>query len=93
MMTVRARAPGKLFLTGEWAVLRGAPALVAAIDRHVEVAIEAGADGVVVESPRATATGWITADGPLPGVTRGCWRRCAAEASRHSCASSSTAPS
>lgn len=24
-MTVRARAPGKLFLTGEWAVLRVRP--------------------------------------------------------------------
>ena len=46
-----ARAPGKLFLTGEWAVLGGAPALVAAVDRHAHVRIEpeAGAP-LIVES-------------------------------------------
>jgi len=31
------RAPGKLFLLGEYAVLDGCPAVVAAVDRHVEV--------------------------------------------------------
>lgn len=35
--TFVSRAPGKLFLLGEYAVLDGAPAVVAAIDRHVEV--------------------------------------------------------
>jgi phosphomevalonate kinase len=35
--TFVARAPGKLFLAGEYAVLDGAPAVVAAVDRHVEV--------------------------------------------------------
>ncbi len=49
-MTTTARAPGKLFLTGEWAVLRGAPALVAAVDRHASVRVEGGGDGVVIES-------------------------------------------
>lgn len=36
---VRARAPGKLFLLGEYAVLDGAPAVVAAVDRGVEVTL------------------------------------------------------
>jgi len=36
---VVARAPGKVFLTGEYAVLAGAPALVAAVDRVAEVRI------------------------------------------------------
>ena len=31
-----ARAPGKLFLSGEYAVLRGAPAVACAVGRHVE---------------------------------------------------------
>lgn len=35
--TFIARAPGKLFLAGEYAVLDGAPAIVAAVDRYVEV--------------------------------------------------------
>jgi len=47
---VSARAPGKLFLTGEWAVLHGAPALVAAVDRHAVVTITSGSDGIEVES-------------------------------------------
>ena len=34
-----ARAPGKLFLLGEYAVLDGAPAIVAAVDRSIEVRI------------------------------------------------------
>lgn len=36
----RASAPGKLLLIGEYAVLDGAPALVMAVDRHVNVRIE-----------------------------------------------------
>ena len=31
---MRARAPGKLVLSGAYAVLEGAPALVAAVDRY-----------------------------------------------------------
>jgi len=71
---VRACAPGKLFLTGEWAVLRGAPALVAAVDRHVSVTLEPGTDGVVVESPaegRADRLDLGSADTPLPGGDAG----------------------
>lgn len=33
---IQARAPGKLFLSGEYAVLQGAPALACAVGRHVE---------------------------------------------------------
>ena len=49
---IAATAPGKLFLTGEWAVLRGAPALVVAVDRlvRVEVDAEAGDGALVIES-------------------------------------------
>jgi phosphomevalonate kinase len=36
---VEASAPGKLFLLGEYAVLDGAPALLAAVDRRVTVTI------------------------------------------------------
>jgi len=35
--TFVARAPGKLFLLGEYAVLDGATAVVTAVDRHIEV--------------------------------------------------------
>jgi phosphomevalonate kinase len=41
MRMIAATAPGKLFLTGEWAVLRGAPALVVAVDRVVRVELDA----------------------------------------------------
>jgi phosphomevalonate kinase len=49
---VEASAPGKLFLTGEYAVLDGAPALVAAIDRRVVVraAFGPGAGDLVVDA-------------------------------------------
>lgn len=39
---VRASAPGKLVLSGEYAVLDGAPAIVMAVDRRARVVIEAG---------------------------------------------------
>src|SRR5262249_31476637 len=75
--TARASAPGKLFLTGEWAVLRGAPALVAAVDRRVSVTIEPGTDGVVVESlaeGRADRLNLGSAAAPLPGGDAGAVR-------------------
>lgn len=49
-MSVTATAPGKLFLTGEWAVLRGAPALVAAVDREASVTIAPASAGITVVS-------------------------------------------
>lgn len=39
-MTLQASAPGKLVLLGEYAVLDGAPALVAAVSRRAHVCIE-----------------------------------------------------
>ena len=52
MSRVTASAPGKLFLAGEYAVLAGAPALVAAVDRraHVRAVLEPGAGPLDVES-------------------------------------------
>lgn len=41
-----ARAPGKLVALGEYAVLDGAPAVVLAVDRYAEVAIDSAEDGV-----------------------------------------------
>ena len=37
-----ARAPGKLFLSGEYVVLMGAPAVLAAVDRYAEVRVGFG---------------------------------------------------
>ncbi len=45
--TVLARAPGKLFVVGEYAVLDGCPAVVAAVDRFVSVQVRRGAIGTV----------------------------------------------
>lgn len=45
MATIRASAPGKLFLLGEYAVLEGAPALLTAVDRRVEVSIDLSPTG------------------------------------------------
>ncbi len=72
-MSVTARAPGKLFITGEWAVLRGAPALVAAVDRHASVTVEPGGDGIVVESVAEGRSDHLdgAGDGPLPGGDAG----------------------
>jgi phosphomevalonate kinase len=43
-MAITARAPGKLVILGEYAVLSGAPALVMAVDRHAKARIEPSAD-------------------------------------------------
>jgi phosphomevalonate kinase len=43
-MAITARAPGKLVILGEYAVLSGAPALVMAVDRYVKARIEPSAD-------------------------------------------------
>jgi phosphomevalonate kinase len=69
---VSADAPGKLFLTGEYAVLSGAPALVAAVDRRVEVRVrmEPGPETVVVESI-AEGNRHTASRGPLPAGDAG----------------------
>jgi len=55
--TTVARAPGKLFLLGEYAVLDGGAAVVAAVDRHVEVRLRRST---------ATACARISAPGHCP---------------------------
>ena len=37
--TKRVRVPGKLILAGEYAVLAGAPAVVCAVDRHLDTVL------------------------------------------------------
>ena len=55
-MKSRVRAPGKLFLSGEYAVLDGAPAIACAVDRYVSVrSVQAGL------GEDAQATRWRTA--------------------------------
>ncbi|MFK7885303.1 MAG: mevalonate kinase [Gammaproteobacteria bacterium] len=39
------RAPGKLVWLGEYAVLEGAPAVVAAVDRYARASVKAGSEG------------------------------------------------
>jgi len=52
MSRVEARAPGKLLLVGEYAVLDGASALVMAVDRRVRVSVAAGARGGCLDAPQ-----------------------------------------
>jgi phosphomevalonate kinase len=86
---VAAHAPGKLFLTGEWAVLDGAPALVAAIDRRAHVHVTPTSGPLVVESraEERTVTAARPADGPLPGGDVGAvlaaWRAVGSTAGGH----------
>ena len=51
-----ARAPGKLVALGEYAVLDGAPAVVLALDRYVEVEIAPSGDGACRLTTRADRT-------------------------------------
>ena len=64
-----ASAPGKLFLTGEYVVLGGAPALVLAVDRRARVDVTL-ADGPLIVDSVADAASEEFRDslaGPLPG--------------------------
>jgi len=70
-VTVTARAPGKLFLLGEWAVLDGAPALVAAVDRHVVASVSPATDGLIVESTDGAGGRIDPACEPLPSGDAG----------------------
>ena len=55
-MTIVASAPGKIVVSGEYAVLVGAPALAAAVDRRVRCAIDDGdADGLDLHDARLRA--------------------------------------
>lgn len=61
------RAPGKAMLFGEYAVLEGAPALVAAVDRYVTVSWVDARDGVpdspFVQEALAARRAWLAAHG------------------------------
>jgi len=61
---VKARAPGKVVLSGAYSVLEGAPALVAAVDRYVV------ADSV---RPATTITAEVGAAIHLGALDRGVW--------------------
>lgn len=50
------RAPGKLILLGEYAVLGGAPALVVAVERHATCAVEPSSDVIVDAGEHGTLT-------------------------------------
>jgi phosphomevalonate kinase len=56
---VRARAPGKLVLSGAYAVLEGATALVCAVDRYVEADSEREPPLVTAEVAEAIARGMM----------------------------------
>ena len=56
---MRARAPGKLVLAGAYAVLEGAPALVAAVDRFVVAETGREPERVTEELQVALARGWL----------------------------------
>jgi len=45
-LSIRASAPGKLVVLGEYAVLAGAPALVLAVDRRCRVVVEPAGSGL-----------------------------------------------
>jgi phosphomevalonate kinase len=64
---IAATAPGKLFLTGEWAVLRGAPALVVAVDRVARVELDATeGDGALTVESVAEGLTWRGGAGDTP---------------------------
>lgn len=76
---ISARAPGKLILLGEYAVLEGAPALVMAVDRYAHVRIEEDREsGWLVSIPPVCRTplalsltkeGRLSARGSMPRAT------------------------
>ena len=64
-MRIAASAPGKFVVSGEYAVLDGAPAICAAVDRRAVVTIEANDDGHhVVSAPGFTAATGRFSTGP-----------------------------
>ena len=68
-MRVAARAPGKLVILGEYAVLEGAPALVMAVGRYARARMEPSADGRCrVEASFGTRLSAETAPGEPTGI-------------------------
>ena len=73
-LSVAASAPGKVVLAGEYAVLDGAPAICAALDRRARVQIApSGTDHHVVEAPGfSDARGeFLAIDGELQWLAAG----------------------
>lgn len=76
--TVTASAPGKLILTGEYAVLTGAPAVVTAVDRRATATVRPHSDGhggsgeIVVAAPDLgiTTRGTLDRDGTVRWAAR-----------------------
>jgi len=69
-----ARAPGKLFVSGEYVVLMGAPAVIAAVDRHAEVRVtRSEKPGPLVVRSLAEGTSWEApvARNEMPGGDAG----------------------
>lgn len=63
-----ASAPGKLVLTGEYAVLDGAPAIVTAVDRRARVTVEdAAACRVAARGPGIAPAAFTLAPDGIPG--------------------------
>jgi phosphomevalonate kinase len=56
---MRARAPGKVVISGAYAVLRGAPAIVAAVDRDANADATRSADFVTAEVAAAIELGLL----------------------------------
>ncbi|KFF59286.1 hypothetical protein JF66_12410 [Cryobacterium sp. MLB-32] len=67
-MRIRTSAPGKLFLLGEYAVLSGAPALLTAVDRRVDVSVDdSTSDSWQVHAPNLGLENLVLGtDGELP---------------------------
>ena len=63
-MRITASAPGKFVLSGEYAVLDGAPAVCVAVDRRARVSIEPyDSDHCIVQAPGfSTETGQFIVD-------------------------------
>jgi len=91
---IRASAPGKLVLSGEYAVLDGAPAIAMAVDRRAHVTIEASAERchTAVMAGNKRAFGRFTASGGDIDWRSGrdefrlvdsVWRTANADAERH----------